>query len=444
MAQDFTDNEVSDLDSNNIENIEVDDHGGNGGGSNASTGGDNQGTDEDVVEEMVPVEEDPIIPESNTGSKFQKIVVTGIEDGVAWQAIPNQTWMKVTDIVANADEDSFCVSVEANSASEVRTGKVTVIPSDNGTNGEVSVSQQGAVVNVLSVSPMSAAVGIENGTLQVSVTCSGTWRADDGYDDDILGWLSVTPSQGTGNGVVTVEVAQNYMNVARSGYIRFRADGGLTAKLQITQEAMADYVSLSSTSESVHYSGSQSITLSVDSNADWEITDIKYIAGGQGGWFHITPTSGTEEWMLTIIVDPNPTYMSRSVRVTFQTTDGKSTATYTLSQSGLPLADNVAVKIYNQTNYAILFALTNGGGPGVYELEEWPTYELFIDNIETFMWNGIDNFSVINAEGIPGEMTYVSAGENVNVWFKDQRGGSWQSAGSFTLGSSDVAFHIYG
>jgi len=161
----------------------------------------------------------------------QKIIITGIEDGVVWQAVSNQEWLKITDIVATALEDSFNVSADPNGASEVRTGIVTVIPSDNGTNGLVNVSQQGAVIYTLSISPTVKSSPAAGETFVITVTSNTSWTVS------LPGWCTADGAGGTGNGAINVTVAAN-TGGQRTGNVTVAA-GTLTATCAVTQAAAA-------------------------------------------------------------------------------------------------------------------------------------------------------------------------------------------------------------
>jgi hypothetical protein len=183
-----------------------------------------------------PVEPEPEDPgdepaEPSTGIKKQKITVTGIEDGVSWQAIPNQTWLKVTDIVSGAAEDSFYVSVDANNAGESRTGIVTVIPSDNGANGTVNVYQQGAVLYTLSISPTTMSHDYSSVDIAIIITSNTSWTIS------CPSWVSLERTSGTGDAMVVGWLSESPNTNRRAGTITVSTtQGGLTATCDVTQE----------------------------------------------------------------------------------------------------------------------------------------------------------------------------------------------------------------
>ncbi|MBF0651066.1 hypothetical protein IR083_19810 [Dysgonomonas sp. GY75] len=219
----------------------------------------------------------------------QKILVTGIEDGVGWQAISNQAWLKVTDIVATATEDSFNVSVDPNSVSEVRTGIVTVIPSDNGANGIVNVSQQGAVVYTLSISPTIKSSPSAGGTFAIIVTSNTSWTVS------LPGWCTADVTSGTGNGTINVTVAGN-TGSQRTGNITVAA-GTLTATCAVTQAAyVAPNLSISPTTKSSPNAG-ETFAITVTSNTSWTVS--------LPGWCTADVTSGTGNGTINVTVAGN-------------------------------------------------------------------------------------------------------------------------------------------
>jgi hypothetical protein len=253
----------------NIQTVE-DGSGGSGGGGSASA---NQGTDEDVVEEIQPVDpvgdpvtdveeilddpaDDPVndpvkqgsqdgtptTSGSSTGEKKQKITVYGIEAGVTWQAVPNQQWLHVTDIASTEEEDSFNVSVDANPQEVDRQALVTVIPSDNSPNAVVNVLQRGQKEEVevitLSIDPTSMSVlasgrnSIDGETwFTIDVTSNGAWTVSS------PSWCVLDKTSGSGNGTVTVWPSGHTNSTSRSGSVTFSVNGTAMATCTISQDA---------------------------------------------------------------------------------------------------------------------------------------------------------------------------------------------------------------
>ncbi|MDR2002401.1 MAG: hypothetical protein LBQ74_05160 [Prevotella sp.] len=220
----------------------------------------------------------------------QKIIITGIEDGVGWQAVSNREWLKVTNIVATAVEDSFNVSVEANSTSEVRTGIVTVIPSDNGTNGLVNVSQQGVVIHTLSINPTAKSSPSAGEIFAIAVTSNTSWMVS------LPDWCTADVAGGTGNGTINVTVAGN-AGGQRTGNITVTA-GTLTATCAVTQAAyVAPNLSISPTTKSSPSAG-ETFAITVTSNTSWTVSLPGWctadVAGGTGnGTINVTVAGNT-------------------------------------------------------------------------------------------------------------------------------------------------------
>ncbi|GAB6119232.1 BACON domain-containing protein [Dysgonomonas termitidis] len=266
----------------------------------------------------------------------QKIIITGIEDGVAWQAVSNQEWLKVTDIVATAVEDSFNVSVDPNSASEVRTGIVTVIPSDNGTNGLVNVSQQGAVIYTLSISPTTKSSPAAGETFAITVTSNTSWTVS------LPGWCTANVTSGTGNGTINVTVTGN-TGGQRIGNIVVTA-GTLNAACAVTQAAyVAPNISISPTTRSSPAAG-ETFTITVTSNTSWTVS--------LPGWCTANVMSGTGNRTVNVTVAGN----TGSLRTgTITAVAGTATATCTLAQDGV--ATNPVISLINGNSLATVTAI---------------------------------------------------------------------------------------
>jgi hypothetical protein len=58
------------------------------------------------------------------------------------------------------------------------------------------------------------------------------------------------------------------------------------------------------------------------------------------------------------------------------------------------------------------------------------------------MWNGMDNFLVVRALGVPGEMTYIGQGQKVYVFACHSLQDGWSYKGSCLFAGGNVAFPI--
>lgn len=119
--------------------------------------------------------------------------------GCDWTAVSSDPWITVTGGAAGSAAGSVTYSVAANGAAAVRNGTITV-------NGAVfAISQFGSSCS-FAINPMTIGAPATGGVAEVMVTASSACGAGDVWTAVGLG---ATPSNGTGNGIVTLTIPPN-------------------------------------------------------------------------------------------------------------------------------------------------------------------------------------------------------------------------------------------
>ncbi|MDR1883076.1 MAG: hypothetical protein LBR26_09910 [Prevotella sp.] len=347
----------------------------------------------------------------------QKVTVSGVEPGVSWQAISNQTWLKVTDIVSTADEDSFNVSVDVN-ASDSRAGIVTVIPSDNGSNGTVQVSQQGDSVAILNINPVSTTIPAAGGQFSLVVQCNTNW--DTVYDVSVI---SLSPASGTGNGVINVTVLPNTGSDSRDLTVTVFTDS-LMAQCEISQDAPAHSISVDpALLQPDGWGGSYNTYL--DSDTSWNVQS-------KDEWLDTTPQYSGGSIDVMIHVEPNPSVMdSRSGQIVFQTADGSATATMTVDQ--MPHVPDVNIKNYRAD--AVRYVLMAAGYTPAGDYYGYSSVILQNGESNDHAWSGFSSDFPVNDTN--ANTIYRGVGDTVYAWTWAD-GDIWTELTSFVLASMAV------
>ncbi|MDR0756541.1 MAG: BACON domain-containing protein [Tannerella sp.] len=126
-----------------------------------------------------------------------KLTVTSND---SWTIVSNQSWCTVQPASGTGDRE-ITVAVAENATITGRTAVLTVTAGK--TSKQVTVQQAGKNITLTTdVSLIEA--GMPSGTYKLTVSCNDSWTI---VSDQT--WCSVYPSSGTGNGMITVTIAEN-------------------------------------------------------------------------------------------------------------------------------------------------------------------------------------------------------------------------------------------
>ena len=144
----------------------------------------------------------------------------------------------------------------------------------------------------------------EAGTYSIAVSSSGAWTAVVENTD----WCTLNNNNGSGDAVITINVAKNTLYIARSATIKITS-GSLTKSVVVTQNAaeepflIVDKISIDAIAEAGTYS------IAVNSNSEW--TAVVENAD----WCTLDKNSGEGDDVITIIITENTLYTVRSATV---------------------------------------------------------------------------------------------------------------------------------
>jgi hypothetical protein len=141
------------------------------------------------------------------GGGTETVSVTASTESCTWTTSESLSWVSLSP-ASGTGSGSVTVSVTSNTGA-ARSGSVTIA-------GRTYTISQAGVSCTYSISPTSGSFTAGGGTETVSVTTSSSscsWATIES-----LSWVSLSPTSGTGNGTVTISVAEN-TGTARSGSI---------------------------------------------------------------------------------------------------------------------------------------------------------------------------------------------------------------------------------
>jgi len=152
----------------------------------------------------------------------------------------------------------------------------------------------------------------EAGVYSIVVNSNATWTAIVENAD----WCTLTNSNGSGDAVITVNVAENTLYIARSATIKITS-GSLTKSIVINQNAaeepeeepflIVDETPITATAEAETYS------IAVNSNKEWIATVNN---ANIYTWCTLTNASGTNDGAIIVNVAENTLYTTRRAIIT--------------------------------------------------------------------------------------------------------------------------------
>ncbi len=197
------------------------------------------------------------------------------------------------------------------------------------------------------------------GSKQFTVTATGSWTVSDNS-----AWITVSPSSGTGNGTITVNVTEHTGSLARAGSVT--VTGCNTTKTVVVIQDEACNFSISA--EALTFNplpGSKQIT--VTSNGSWTVSD-------NSAWITVSPSSGTGNGTVTVNVTENTATTGTTQRVGTVTITGcNSSKTVLIMQDPCNIAVSTEALSFNPFAGSKQFAVTATGSWTVSDNSAWIT-----------------------------------------------------------------------
>ncbi|MBQ0095524.1 MAG: Ig-like domain-containing protein [Bacteroidetes bacterium] len=218
-----------------------------------------------------------------------------VQSDAGWTARTAYSWLEITPQTGPAGTVIVSVKALANNTTLDREGFVYLELSAQN-RIEIPVRQEGIH---LSVDRTELEFPVTSAKLQIQVTSNAPWKFCDGMPE----WLTVTPSSGTGNASVTVEVKKN--NNADSRQYRIYITPAAVDSPREIDVFQAGHT-LAADSTALHFSArAGQLTFQLESDADW-------VAGSDNGWISVSPTSGTGNETICVSATANESGTART------------------------------------------------------------------------------------------------------------------------------------
>ena len=169
----------------------------------------------------------------------------------------------------------------------------------------------------LTVDPTSLTFDASGGNQTITITSNVSWTVSDNAS-----WLSVSPTSGSNNGIVTVTASANTGSSSRSATVTI-SGGGITRHVTVSQGVSAN-LTVTPTSLTFDASGGNQ-TITITSNVSWTVSD-------NASWLSVSPTSGSNNGIVTVTASANTGSSSRNATVTVS--GGGVSRTVSVTQAG--------------------------------------------------------------------------------------------------------------
>lgn len=241
-----------------------------------------------------------------------------LDSNTNWSVISKPSWVTVSPSSASGDR-IVTINYQTNSSVNSRSGVVTFRTGQDTVSKTLTINQA-EFVETLSVNKTVINAPTEAGSTTFQIISNTETDVS-----DTKAWLSVSPSNGTGNRTVTVSWGNNNFTSPRSGIINISTgQNTLQETITVNQEAFVEPIEVTPTSYTFGASGNSN-TFNVDTVLGWTVSSIP-------SWITASTTLGNGNGSFTLTAEPNLVNSTRS-DIVVVTDDNGNTENLSLSQA---------------------------------------------------------------------------------------------------------------
>jgi|GEM_PF-1396035 len=264
-----------------------------------------------------------------------------IEADCNWAIAEEADWLACSPVQGTGNQDVTLTTGVNPSAIDERSCQIT-ITSDDGVRRIVTLRQSKAT-ETLTASTAAISFGEEGGTNSFTITSNTTWAVTGGAE-----WLSYSPTEGTGNGSISIAVQTNSTEYSREAVLTVTGASGQKQTVTITQAEKA--VALTIEPEIINATAiADDYTFQIHGNATWTVTV------DDNTWLTLSATSGTGEATITVSPVDNTTSSPRTANIHVTSASGRIERTCTITQAAAAVPKVETVDISNLGRYIATF-----------------------------------------------------------------------------------------
>lgn len=276
----------------------------------------------------------------------------------AWTAVVEADWV-VLDKTESEGNDVVVLTVAENPLYVERQSSIKFI-SDSHNTVVVDIVQEAAPdPHFLEVTPTDLSFGHEGGSQEIAIACDVEWTVD--ISDE---WLSLSTTEGTGTGSVTVTADVNVFNESRQAALTV-ISGNLTRRVRVLQEPGEEILVANVSPDSLFVAQVGGVKMfEITSNTNWILS--------APSWITMLDASGSGDATIEMMVGVNSAYSSRIGYITVMR-NGVELARVVVVQEGIPpiLSVDVEEIVFTREGGTQYFNLTSNMSWTVENSEEW-------------------------------------------------------------------------
>ncbi len=218
-----------------------------------------------------------------------------------WTLSIDQSWLTASKLYGSGNS-GITLTAERNPENTIRTATVTI--SVTGVADQVIVVNQTGSNSVLTVSTHTLTLAAaENSIKKFNIISNIRWIASSDKT-----WLTVTPSDSTGNAEITVTAEANPEVSSRNAVVTVTGVGMPDQLIDVTQTADEPYLSVSTNTLTIIASANSTQTFDILSNISWNVTTDQ-------PWLIANTTLGADSATITLTAEANTSGTERTATV---------------------------------------------------------------------------------------------------------------------------------
>ena len=243
-----------------------------------------------------------------------------IDADCSWRISESVDWLTVSPIQGTGSADIELTTGANPSSVDERSCELTVT-TDGGVTRTITLTQ-GRNNESMSVSTHTLSFGEGSGELVFSITSNTRWKITGGAD-----WLTLSTSEGTDNGSVTVIAQANTTEFERTAVYTVTGNSGTAEQVNVTQLGKTVILTIEPELISATAKG-RSYSFQVLGNADWTVTaDVTT-------WLELDVRSGSGESPVRVTLSDNVTSEPRTANIHVTSSSGRHERTCVITQAG--------------------------------------------------------------------------------------------------------------
>ncbi len=262
-----------------------------------------------------------------------------VTSNTSWKVSDDASWLTVSPS-SGSNNGTLTATYTENTSTSQRIGIISITV--DGINRTVSVTQLPGSAN-LTVVPTDQSVDNSSGSTTFTVTSNVSWSVSDDAS-----WLTVSPVNGSGSGILTAAYTENTTTSQRIATITV-SGGGKTGTVSVTQAAGSPFLIVSPEERSVG-SAAGNTAFALESNINW---NVSYDAS----WFKVSPENGSWNSTLTVTYAENVSTGERTGRITVTGGDIIVSLTITQLAGAATLTVNPSERSVESTDGSVAFTL---------------------------------------------------------------------------------------